>query len=195
MHTADARQRLLAAGKTILREEGMEAVTVRRLAAAATCTYPLLYHYFPSLEAYFWELRLSLIADVVTELTALPPTAADPVEGLKQTFRAYAGYFFGNPTLFRFFFARPFVRPEGDTRYAVLEQFFHRQWVSSFAGLVQAGLLAAAEVETVAKTLIYAVQGMILLALSANGSLTEDAVYAEIDALLDFLLRKEHPHG
>ena len=60
---------------------------------------------------------------------------------------------------------------------------------------MQAGLLAAAEVETVAKTLIYAVQGMILLALSANGSLTEAAVYAEIDALLDFLLRKEHPHG
>lgn len=195
MHTADARQRLLDAGKTLLREEGMEAVTVRRLAAAAHCTYPLLYHYFASLEGYFWELRLSLIADVVAELTALPPADADPVQGLKQTFRAYAGYFFRNPTLFRFFYARPFDRPEGDTRYAALEQSFHGRWADSFAGLVQTGLLAAAEVEPLARTVIFAVQGMILLALSANGSLTEAAVYAEIDALLDFLLRKELRHA
>ena len=62
-------------------------------------------------------------------------------------------------------------------------------------GLVQPGLLAAAEVEPLARTVIFAVQGMILLALSANGSLTEAAVYAEIDALLDFLLRKELRHA
>lgn len=184
------RQLLLNTAKAIIHSEGHGAVTVRRVATETGYTYPILYHYFKDLGGFLWALRFDMIEDMIETLSP-QPTFGDPVESVRIAFRAYADYFFDHPNVFRFFYFYPFIKPEADDQtYDSFEQRFGQMWQTTFGDLVQTGLLLPEDVELVAKTIIYALQGMILLSLSANGSMTRELVTAELDRLIDHLLKK-----
>jgi hypothetical protein len=147
------------------------------------------------MDALFWQLRRDMIEEMITELTPVSERFDEPVKGLKQIFTAYAMYYFKHQNIFRFFYFYPFKRPEsGGDDFVNLEQRFHEMWHHTFAELVQTGYMNKNDVEIAAKTIIYSIQGMILLSLSANGSLSEKRVYQEIDRIIDFLFGKETAH-
>lgn len=191
MKKEQTRQLLLNAAKIIVLSEGHEAITVRRIAEATGYTYPLLYHYFKDVDALFWRLRLDMIEEMIVELSPVSEQFNEPVNELKQIFATYAGYYFKHPNIFRFFYFYPFKIPESNNEFDNLEQRFHEMWWQSFTTLVQAGYMKTDDVETVAKAIIFSIQGMILLSLSASGNLAEKDVYQEIDRLIDYLFRKE----
>lgn len=191
MKNENTQQLLLKATKELVLSEGYEAVTVRRIARAAGCTYPLLYHYYKDMDALFWQLRLDMIEEMIVELSPVSKQLKDPIDELKQIFASYARYYFERPNIFRFFYFYPFKKAESNNKFVNLEWRFHEMWQKTFANLVQTGHMSADDVETVAKAIIFSIQGMILLSLSANGSLEEKKVYQEIDRFIDYLLRKE----
>jgi hypothetical protein len=63
-------------------------------------------------------------------------------------------------------------------------------WHTSFIRLVQGGILRAEDIEVVAKTLIYSLQGMIMLSLSANGVSTKEGVKHELEIIAKNLFNK-----
>ena len=182
---------LMNAAKKIIHSEGHQFVTVRHVAEEAGYTYPILYHYFKDLDSLLWNLRLEMIEDMISELPKPSLKNIDPVSDLKRVLKTYAEYYFYHPNVFRFFYFYPFKKPENDDGYDKLEQRFQGMWQQSFVRLVQEGYMKQEEIATVAKTIIYTIQGMILLSLSANGSLTEKEVYKELDLIIDYIIRKE----
>ena len=194
MKKEQTRKILINAAREIVLSEGYESVTVRRIAEVAGCTYPLLYHYFNDMNALFWQLRLDMIEEVIVELTPSSEQSDEPIMELKQIFASYAMYYFRHPNIFRFFYFYPFKRPENGNEFIILEQRFQGMWRNSFKKLVQTGYIKENDVEVAAKAIIYSIHGMILLSLSANGSLSEKVVYQEIDRLIDYLFRKGTAH-
>ncbi|MCA0386486.1 MAG: TetR/AcrR family transcriptional regulator [Firmicutes bacterium] len=187
---------LLEAAKSIVLSDGHEAVTVRRVADLTGYSYPIMYHYFKDLNALLWTLRLEMIGDMVMDLKKAtpPPTGAHKaalISQIKEIFHLYAQYFFKHPTVFRFFYFHNFSKPEDDQEYTLLEASFSEGWFETFGGLVKLGVLSADAVEIVAKTIIYSLEGMIMLSLSKNGSLTENDVYEELNQLISYLLKME----
>lgn len=193
---AETQRVLLEAAKSIVLSDGHEAVTVRRVADLTGYSYPIMYHYFKDLNALLWTLRLEMIGDMVMDLKKAtpPPTGAHKaalISQIKEIFHLYAQYFFKHPTVFRFFYFHNFSKPEDDQEYAMLEASFTEGWFETFGGLVKLGVLSAEAVEIVAKTIIYSLEGMIMLSLSKNGSLTENDVYEELNQLISYLLKME----
>lgn len=193
---AETQRVLLEAAKSIVLSDGHEAVTVRRVADLTGYSYPIMYHYFKDLNALLWTLRLEMIGDMVKDLKKAtpPPTGAHKaalISQIKEIFHLYAQYFFKHPTVFRFFYFHNFSKPEDDQEYAMLEASFTEGWFETFGGLVKLGVLSAEAVEIVAKTIIYSLEGMIMLSLSKNGSLTENDVYEELNQLISYLLKME----
>lgn len=193
-------QILIEAAKQIVHEEGHGAITVRKVAEKTGYSYPILYHYFKDLNDLLWKLRFEMIEDMIRELTA--PLAKEgpteimaeevifePVDELVSVFKRYANYFFENPNVFRFFYFHSFAKPENSLEYDQLEQRFSTLWENTFAGLIQIGLLSPSDIATFAKTIIYSLQGMIMLSLSANGTLTQSDIEKELDIQIAFLLR------
>lgn len=193
-------QILIEAAKQIVHEEGHGAITVRKVAEKTGYSYPILYHYFKDLNDLLWKLRFEMIEDMIRELTA--PLAKEgpteimaeevifePVDELVSVFKRYANYFFENPNVFRFFYFHPFAKPENSLEYDQLEHRFSTLWENTFAGLIQIGLLSPSDIATFAKTIIYSLQGMIMLSLSANGTLTQSDIEKELDIQIAFLLR------
>ncbi len=190
-------QEILRAAKAIVHADGHESVTVRHLAEKTGLAYTGLYYYFKDLNALLWTLRLEMIEDMMAELSAVDLTQEDPVEELLAGFFSYTAYYFQHPTVFRFFYFCQFVQPEGDVRYLKLQARMGEIWQQSFARLVQSGQVLPAEIDFLARTIIYALQGMITLSFSANGLMTQETVQSELERLVRYLIRNEQqiPEG
>jgi AcrR family transcriptional regulator len=193
------RQLFIDAAKQIVLSDGHAAITVRRVADITGYTYPILYHYFKDLNALYWDLRLNMIEDMIKALTEVPVQTIesinspidDPLKEILQSFLTYCDYFFDHPNVFRFFYFHDFIKPEGNEDYAHLEQRFAEMWQGTFSRLIAANYMKSEDVAIVAKTLIYAIQGMIMLSLSSNGSLTQEEIHVELEMLVQYLFKQE----
>jgi AcrR family transcriptional regulator len=185
------QQEIIQAAKEIVRDKGHAAITVRSLAEATGYSYTILYYYYKDLHALLWTLRLEMIEDMIAELTFMPFSKEDPLEEILTAFSAYTDYFFCLPNVFRFFYFYPFTEPENDDRYQKLEQRLHGIWQTAFTGIILKGLLKSEDIEVFAETLIYALQGMILLSLSSNGSLNKEDVKNKLAKLVHYLIKNQ----
>lgn len=182
---------IINAAKTIVHEKGHSAITVRNLAEITGYAYTHLYYYFKDLDDLLWTLRNNMIIDMIDQLSAEVSQAEDPIKEIILAFSTYSDYFFEHPNVFRFFYFHPFVKREVDHSYNALEQKFEGLWQSAFSRLVIEGILKPTEIERVAKTIIFALQGMIMLSLSSNGSLKQADVKEELDKLVHYLLERK----
>lgn len=183
------QKEIVDAAKTIIHDKGHEAVTVRNLADITGYSHTNLYYYFRDLNALLWTLRLDMINDMIDELTVNTSSHDDVFEDILNKFYSYVDYFFNHPNVFRFFYFYPFIQPEGDESYLNLDQKFNGIWQTSFARLIQEGIVCTENLEIVAKTIIYAMQGMIMLSFSSGGTSTKKEIKNELERLIKYLFR------
>jgi AcrR family transcriptional regulator len=184
------QKEILESAKTIIHDKGHEAVTVRYLAEVTGYSYTNLYYYFKDVSSLLWTLRLDMIEDMITELTSMSFTNIDPVEEILGAFFCYADYFFKHPNVFRFFYFCSFEQPVGDNSYRNLELRFQSMWQTSFIRLAQEGIIHINDIEVVAKTIIYALQGRIMLSLSSNGTTNKEEIKIELVKIINYLFKK-----
>lgn len=182
------RKDLLTAAKGVVHEKGHETLTVRNLAEITGYSYTSLYYYFKDLPSLFWALRLEMIEEMIQELANPVAVLQDPVEEIIDVFHRYLLYFLDHPAVFRFFYFYSFQKPEEDISTPLLEQRFQSMWTTSFVRLIEAGIVVPDEVELAAKTIIYMLQGRILLHLSANGYASRESLLSETAQLIRYIL-------
>jgi len=177
----------LDAAKEIIMNEGSENVTVRKVADLAGYSYATLYHYFSDLNELMWEVRKDMVNELVDSLGKKMPGTEDGIESLREGFRIYISYYFKNPNVFRFFYFYPMSKPNKLDEEAEYEPDFGAMWNEAFKGMVLAGRLNPEDIEAAAKTIIYAIHGMIMLNFSNNGDMTEENVYKDLDKIMEFI--------
>ena len=182
------QKEIMEAAKDIVHSKGHEAVTVRYLAEETGYSHTNLYYYFKDLNSLLWALRLNMIEDMITELTDVSIPRENWAEEILGAFYSYMDYFLKHPNVFKFFYFYQFTQPEGDDSYQKLEQRFHGIWQASFKRLIREGIIQAEDIEVVAKTIIYALQGMIMLSFSSNGLQRED-IKDELTKLVNYLFK------
>lgn len=99
------RVTIIDAARRLLREGGIQAVSMRNVADKVGCTAGALYRYFPdkqNLLLYVWEDDMRYLAEYVRG--AVDQTD-DPIEKIRQTFLGYLRYWEQNPESFSNLFA------------------------------------------------------------------------------------------
>jgi len=86
----ERRRRLLALGANLFTRHAYDELSMAAIAREAGISKALLYHYFPSKEAYFLATLESKAAELA-QLTRTDP-ALPPVEQLAESLRAYVGW-------------------------------------------------------------------------------------------------------
>lgn len=175
------------AAAEVIKSEGYLALTVRKVADRTEYSYPAMYHYFEDLDHLFALAKARLIRQTVDDLLTRLQREKIEMDDLYGVFKIYTLYYFEHPNLFRFFNHKSIPR-----KYqTILDENapdFDSLWQSSFAKQVELGRLKIEDVEILAKTIIYAIHGMINLALSNNGDLSEETIVDQLVAILDYLL-------
>ncbi len=185
------RSELLRTGKDMLLEHGPDALTLRALAERTGLSHTSLYYHFPDQTSFLQALRFEIIEDIIRELTQEGTQHDDPVEALCLLFWQYTDWFRQHRHAFRFLFqaAPPPMLTDMDAQARQqLDDRLQAQWHQSFGRLVADGRVRPNNVEMVAKTLIYAVQGMLMLQLSSNGPEETGHWRQELSALIRFVL-------
>ncbi len=91
-----ARTEILEVARTLLREGGVEAVTLASVAGELSMTKQSLYHYFPSKEALVKSLVTTLLDDEIKALTAAVEASGTRENILGTLIRAFYGHYIKN---------------------------------------------------------------------------------------------------
>lgn len=98
----EIRARLIDVARGLVREEGFEGLTIRRLAALAGCAPMSVYSYFPDKDAILAALAEDAFAVLARRIEADAPT--DPVDALEAFLMRYVEFGLENPRHYRIVF-------------------------------------------------------------------------------------------
>lgn len=98
------RQRFLSAAQAVLDKEGLEAISVRRVAAEVGLTPMALYAYFPTKDALLMVLAMGAFVRFKSALEASVEGVATPRERLDRVTAAYLDYALAHSTAYDLMF-------------------------------------------------------------------------------------------
>jgi len=179
------KSKFVEAVKTIIFQEGVSAVTARRIAEITGYSYASLYHYFTDLNELLLETKLSMIRDMSPPSQERTQETEDPLQRMKESMRKPVDFFISNPNIFRFYYMFELdSRNEEAMRSLELEKAYY----DDFMPFVESGRIREADIPTLSRTILYSVFGIITLYLSNNG-LTKEDIYRDMDQMIDILLK------
>ncbi|MBN1774980.1 MAG: TetR/AcrR family transcriptional regulator [Clostridiales bacterium] len=180
------RSYFVQAAKKIILDEGVENVSVRKVADLAGYTFSTIYNYYNTLNELLQDVKADMISDLIVHMQKTLPKKLFDLDDIKKQNRLYVKYFIDNPNVFSFFYSYR-LHPIEKDRAEVPD--FSMQYLETYRGFVESGVITESEVAALAKTFIYSLQGLLALYFSDNG-MSIEMLYEELDQLADFLLRK-----
>ncbi|PSJ57278.1 TetR/AcrR family transcriptional regulator [Kumtagia ephedrae] len=99
LQKAEVRAELVEAAHALVREEGYEGLTIRKLAARVGYAPMSVYSYFPDKHAILFALARDAFAILARRMEREAP--ADPLQALIKMMREYAAFAFDNPNEYR----------------------------------------------------------------------------------------------
>ncbi|MEU6645708.1 TetR/AcrR family transcriptional regulator [Saccharomonospora sp. NPDC046836] len=180
----DPRQRLIASATALLADEGVEAVTLRRIAREAGVSHGAPLRHFTGRSDLLSAVATAGFAELRRQSEEVP--AVTPHERLLGTCRSYMDFALGNPAMFELMFRHDLIdadSPElSGTNSALLDHF------SRLIGDAQAaGWRTGADPRVLAASLWAALHGLAELWL--RGGLGKALRSDEVDAALDVTLQ------
>ncbi len=109
---AAQKARIAAVAERLFRDEGYQAISMRRLASEAGCAPMTLYAYFPSKAAILQTLWSAVFDELFDGLERQAAAIGDAKERLRAIARAYAAYWIENPDRYRMVYMTEGVAPE-----------------------------------------------------------------------------------
>lgn len=173
----------IRAAKNIIISEGVENVSVRKVADLAGYTFTTIYNYFKDLNELLFEVKNEMIQDLMEYMQGLLPVKTYDLLDLKKTNHYYMDYFIDRPYIFTFFYSYKIHPINKDT--PMLD--FSQQYQETYKGFVQNGIIKESDVPLISKTIIYTIHGLLSLYFSDNG-MTVKILYEDIDNITDYLL-------
>jgi len=170
--------------KEIILLEGVEGVSVRKVAECAGYTFSTIYKYFRDLEALLREVKAVMIQDLFADMQNAMPAKLLELDDIKRLNRFYAAYYLERPHVFQFFYSFR-LQPE-ETPTVDLPNFTD-VWQMTYQGFVQSGRISAEALPRISKIIIYTLHGLLALYFADYG-ITKDALFTELDETVDYLL-------
>ena len=180
------RAYFIEAAKEIILREGVENVSVRKVADTAGYSYATIYNYFSDLNALLREVKLSMVQDMIAYMGGVHDGKVNGIDDIRKINRMYVGYYLQHPHIFRFFYSYRLTYEEKDAG-----QYFDydMHWQDTYQCLVVDGTIRKEDIGVLAKTIIYAMHGLLALYFSDNG-LTQEALLNDLDHLTEYLLKR-----
>jgi len=192
---AAQRQRIRDAARHVYETQGIEAVTVRRVAEQAALSQGTIYKYFRNhvdLVRTLWLEPVQQAGDVVEQIAA---SVNDPAERLRAILTFYRSFVIDNPDIHRGILL--YVRREGDWEpdpQPLEELPLYRTLRDTLDDLSRAGQLTRGEPDRIAELLWAAMHGS--LGLAINTDIYHVTPPAQLSSeMLEFLLDAILPTG
>lgn len=170
------RPQILASALEVLREHGLEGVTMRAVADRAGVTAPALYWHFADKEALIREVGREVsrtLRDRMLEAGSAPTAEAR----LRRTLEVFRTFAVSYPSYFHMLFVRPPTTRRGEIRDGGASPMIFQLVVDRVAECMRDGSLAKGDAQSVAMSLAALAQGLVIL--HRRGRFASDAAFAD----------------
>lgn len=96
----ETKRRFIEAAYRLIKERGIENVTVRNISGVVGCTAPALYKHFENLDTLLVMASIRFLDEYVLEVEQLNTIQTNPVETNLRAWRCFNKYAFTNPPVF-----------------------------------------------------------------------------------------------
>lgn len=175
----------IQAAKQIITDEGVESVSVRKVAENSGYTFATIYNYFKDVNELLRDVKKEMMYDVAGYMHSKMPEKGFDIDDIKKFHHSYIDYYIEHPHVFRFFYSYK-LNPLKEKPADIPD--FEDDWTDFYRGVVSSGVLEESNVPVLAKTIIYSMHGILTLYFSDNGLATEN-IYKELDQIIDYLLK------
>jgi len=198
MKSERVRRIFAETAREMIMTEGIESVSVRKIAEKAGYTQGTVYNHFASMDEILWYARSLMIEDLGAWMMQNTPFPVSDAAGLKGVFLSYLDYFIDRPRVYRFFYFHALDRNAKTKESPADAPGFAQQVMGTFDFITKSGRYSAAEIKIIADIMIFSIQGMLTLLVSGNDGTSADSVRKLVSDTLDFLLRdidaQKHGH-
>lgn len=154
------RERIVAVARTLFLRDGVEAVSMRNLAAEVGCSPMALYRYFGNKQELLWQVWDVFLAELFARLERIQ--AASPRARLEKLALAYLAYWLEHPERYLIVFLQKDVVAGATRDYLATSPLVER--FELFTRVVQdaqaQGEFAAQDAAQVSRGLLCVVQGL-----------------------------------
>jgi len=159
----------------ILRD-GMDGLSVRKIAREAGYTYATIYNHFGCLDELLWHSRSLFIEDIARHMAPAESQKINSLDELTGIFRLYAEYFLAHGDVFRFLYCYPLDKEAKRIAGRNESDQFRRQFMETFQFLIGTGQYTFEEIGSLSRTLLYTIHGYLTMALTENDNLQSSQV-------------------
>jgi AcrR family transcriptional regulator len=174
----------IEAAKNILLEEGVNHVSVRKVADRVGYSYATIYNHFKDLNELLSYVKYEMTKDIANYMAINNRKAINCIGDIKYINRLHINYFVENIHVYEFFYNYKLKPFDGEPIYM---ESVSNHWKEQYNCFVEQGRIKSQDVDTVAKTMIYAING-ILAILSGNHLLSVDDSCRDLDEIVEMLL-------
>jgi len=174
--------------KNMIIENGVEAVSVRKVALEAGYSYATIYNHFENIDELLWYARELIILDIVDFLQNAYPAEITDINGVYKLLKIYADYFIGNPNIYRFLYFHHLSRTEKKFVGITEDESFSLSYAQTFKFLIESGRFTEEKLIYVFKAIIYAIHGLLTLYISDNDNITQEDFYLDLKGIINLLI-------
>lgn len=181
--------------KKILIEEGLDAITVRRVAEDAGYGYTTLYNYFDNQNDLLWQTSISLMQGLEAQVMNLAQRETYSNEDLTAMVLLYMNYMFDKPNVFKLFFMYEFNKHNGPIEIVPYEPVFPRILGTIVTQFADRGVLHHSKVKLICEVIIFTVHGLLTMSLSGRADISRDASIEKIIEIIHTHIPMEEEAG
>jgi len=171
--------------KEMILKEGIQSVSVRKIADEAGYSYATIYNYFDDLSALLWSVKKDMIQDLIEWMNDIQ---ISDLSDIKHVFHRYIEYYIKYPNVFKFFY---FYTLDVTIDEIEKEFNFNQLWNSTFSVIMDEFHLTIEDIEVISKCLIYSIHGILTLHFSQNGSTNMNKLCSDVDQIIDYLINRK----
>lgn len=186
MSAAERCEQILAAAVTVFAEQGFRCTEVQQIADVAGVGKGTVYRFYPTKN----ELFQAAVEDVMQRLTARVDAAVrlidDPLEHLRQGFKAYMAFFQAHPEAIELFVHESAeFRRVGQPRYFAYSDMRRQAWIDVYQQLIDSGRCRISDPQQMLDVIGNLAYGSVLVnRISGRNESLDDIA----DQLLDMIL-------
>ncbi len=186
------RRYFIDATTAIIKSQGPAHISVRKVADAAGYSYATIYNYFSDLNDLLWHAALDFIEEMAQVLSQIRKPGDDPVDVLKNGYRAYVNYYLENPSVFFFLFRSQLGPPPEEVEERLQSSILGKQQALVLQECVSHSIIAEHDQVPVGEILHDMVHGLLLMYFAARRELSQQELFRRLDTNIDFIMQCTH---
>lgn len=183
------KQYFIDAAKDIIKEEGVDAVSVRKVADLAGYSYGTIYNYFSDLNHLLWYAGLGFIQEMMSIYENKNINNVENPEDFRRIYIKYLEYYMENPNIFQLFFCHQLGNLPEDLKDQITNGDLMNTVISGLNQLAMKGLIDKVDIPNICSIVINSLHGILLMYFSNKNQITKEEVYSNLNGIIDYIFK------